>query len=209
MDNTTAPTRPIPPTLPASRRTRRTGALAATGLAAALLALSACSGDAEPRAGIANPNGTDLQQVQGDSGVPEACLEAFPVAVGEADLDDVTLLPAGWPAPPVEATLCQTTGTVDGNLETADYATAASAEQVLDAYEAALPAEYTATRQDQGMGDQLTGAAGSVYFTITTRDGAYSVASRRGRGPRASTSDGSASYGVNKRRVVVDTARAC
>ena len=63
-----------------------------------------------------------------------------------------------------------------GNLQTADYATTASGSEVLDAYEATLPADYAVGREDQGAGEQLTGSAGSVYFTITIRDGAFSVA---------------------------------
>jgi hypothetical protein len=149
-------------------------------VAAGLLTLSACSGDTDGPSGAgsedkAASDTAGLQDVQADSGVPEECLEAFPVAIGEADLADLSLVPGDWPEGPVDATLCQTSSTIEGNLETADYATEATGAEVLDAFQAALPAGYEATREDKGQGDVLTGSAGEVFFQVSTRDGAYTV----------------------------------
>lgn len=140
-------------------------------LATALLV--GCGGDPSGAAAPA-PGVDDLQQTQRDSGVPEACLTAFPVAMDAPDLGEVTLLPADWPEAPEGATLCQTSATLDGGVETVDYATDRPAADVLAAYEAALSG-YDVVRADEGLGEQLSGTAGSVSFEITTRDGAYSV----------------------------------
>ena len=148
------------------RRARLLASLAGS----AVLALAGCGGQDD-----ATPVGAaDQQQAQVDSGIPEACLDAYPAAFTAPDLADATLLPGDWPEPPTGATLCQTTGTADGAVETADYATDAPAAEVLDAYEAALSA-YDVAREDQGLGEQLSGTADGVLFEITTRDGAYSV----------------------------------
>lgn len=155
---------------PLTRRTRR-ASLALAAAATALL-VSACGGDGDGDA--TEPGATDLAGAQVDSGVPEACLEAFPVAMTAPDLADVSLLPADWPAAPAGATLCQTSSTADGAYQTADYATEDDPAAVLDAWEAAL-ADFSPTRGDEGAGEQLTGTAGTVAFEITTRDGAFSV----------------------------------
>lgn len=150
-------------------------------VAAGLLTLSACSGDTDASGSAgsddkaAASDTAELEDIQADSGVPEECLEAFPVAVGEADLADLSLVPGDWPESPVDATLCQTSSTAEGNLETADYATEASGAEVLDAFQAALPAGYEAAREDKGQGDMLNGSAGEVFFQVSTRDGAYTV----------------------------------
>jgi hypothetical protein len=139
-------------------------------LATALLV--GCGGD--PSGDATAPGTDDLQQVQRDSGVPEECLTAFPVAMSAPDLGEVTLLPADWPEAPEGATLCQTGATLDGGVETVDYVTDRAAADVLADYEAALSG-YDVVRADEGLGEQLSGTAGSVSFEITTRDGAYSV----------------------------------
>ena len=56
-----------------------------------------------------------------------------------------------------------------------DWATEASGSEVLDAIEAALPPSYSVTREDNGMGEQLDGTAGDVYFTVVTRPGAWTL----------------------------------
>lgn len=155
---------------PLSRTRTRTASLTLAAAATALL-VSACGGDP---ATSTEPGATDLGAAQVDSGVPEACLEAFPVAMTAPDLADVSLLPADWPAAPAGATLCQTSATADGSYQTADYATDDDPSAVLDAWEAALTA-FSPTRGDEGAGEQLAGTAGTVAFEITTRDGAFSV----------------------------------
>lgn len=116
----------------------------------------------------------DISEAQLESGVPAECLDAFPVAFGKPDLGAATLLPADFPADAVAGTLCQTSATSDG-LQVVDWATDASATEVLDAIEAALPASYEVTREDKGQGEQLDGTAGDVWFTVVTRPGAYTV----------------------------------
>ena len=154
---------------------------AAAGLVALLTSavLVGCGTDSDPAsptpgAATADPDVSDLRDVQLESGVPEDCLDVFPTAVSAADLADVTMLPADWPEAPAGAVLCQTSATMDGGVEIADYATDQPASDVLDSYEAAL-SSYDVERGDQGIGDQLTGTAGDVAFEITTREGAYSI----------------------------------
>ena len=106
--------------------------------------------------------------------MPAECLEAFPVAFGEPDLAAATLLPADFPADAVDGTLCQTAATGSG-IQVVDWATDASGTEVLDAIEAALPSSYSVTREDKGMGEQLDGTAGDVYFTVVTRPGAWTL----------------------------------
>lgn len=166
-----------------SRTTVRRAATLA-GLLLSVPLFGACGDDADSTAGDppaaqeadagagAEADGLD----PADSGVPEECAEAFPVAFGAPDLKALTLLPADWPEPPAGATLCQTTSTADGSIETADYATDAPAEEVLSAYESALAPSYDVARNDEGLGEVLTGTAGSVVFELSTRDGAYSIA---------------------------------
>ena len=135
-------------------------------------ALAACGGSAGDRGGAALA--PSLAEVQDETGVPRACREAFPVAVGEADPAAVSLMPASWPEDVVAGTLCQTSSSGSG-MQVASYATSASQDEVLDAVEDALPSSYDVTRADQGLGDQLDGAGDGVAFRVTTRDGAYEV----------------------------------
>ena len=157
---------------PLSQPRSRTASLALAAAATALL-VSACGGE-DPATTSTAPDVSDLGEAQVDSGVPEACLDAFPVAMTAPDLADVSLLPAEGPAAPAGATLCQTSSTADGAYQTADYATDDDPAAVLDAWETAL-ADFSPTRGDEGAGEQLAGTAGAVAFEITTRDGAFSV----------------------------------
>ena len=138
----------------------------------------ASSGGSEPVAeAAADPGSTDsgdISEAQQESGVPAQCLEAFPVAFGEPDLAAATLLPPGFPADAVEGTLCQTAATGSG-VQVVDWATDASEVEVLDAIESALPPSYEVTREDKGLGEQLDGTAGDVWFTVVTRPGAWSL----------------------------------
>ncbi|WP_139979534.1 hypothetical protein [Nocardioides litoris] len=132
------------------------------GLAAAalLLALAGCgSGD-----------------VAGDlADVPEECAAAFPAALVAADLADVTLRPADFPEPPVEATLCETSQMLDGSAEIAGYATTSDADAVLDGYETAL-ASYDVVREDRGAGDTVSADLGGVGVEVSAPvEGRFSV----------------------------------
>lgn len=167
-----------------SLRNLRLPAKLSVVVAAGLLTLSACSGDSEASGSTGGSTGSndeaasetvELQDLQEDSGAPEECVEVFPLALAEADLADLSLVPGDWPEAPVDATLCQTSATIEGNLETADYATRATGAEVLDAFQAALPAGYEVTREDRGQGDMLAGSAGEVFFEVSTREGAYTV----------------------------------
>lgn len=129
---------------------------------------------AEAADGAAEASSDDFQKSQLGSGVPEECLEAFPVAFGEPDLAAATLLPTDFPADAVDGTLCQTAESGSG-IQVVDWATEASGTEVLDAIEAALPPSYSVTRGDNGMGEQLDGTAGDVSFTVVTRPGAWTL----------------------------------
>lgn len=153
-------------------RSHRTALAIATATAALLL--TACGGGEDSRAADPGAQDQDLAAAQADSGVPEACLGAFPVAMGAPDLDDVEMLPADWPAAPADATLCQVSSTADGSIATVDYATTQDATAALDAWETALAA-YSPARGDEGAGEQLTGTADGVAFEVTTRPGAVTV----------------------------------
>ena len=144
------------------------------------VSLSACGGD-QPAASAGSSTSSEGEAAAGldelaDAGdVPEECREAFPAEVAPADLDDVASIPSGWPEPPVDATLCRTSSTMDDSLSIAGYATASSPAEVLDAYEAALADTWDVTREDRGFGDVLTGTAGDVWFQVETRDGAFDL----------------------------------
>lgn len=148
------------------RTTLSAGALVLTAL------LTACGGSSD--GGSAAPEEVDLGAIQAESGVPTECLDAFPAAMTEPDLADVSLLPAEWPALPSGDTLCQTSSTLDGSVETVDFATEETPAAVLDAYEAAL-SSFEVERVDQGLGPQLVGTVSGVAFEITPREGAYTV----------------------------------
>ena len=162
---------------------RSTGAAAVLVLAALLGACSGSGSDAadsadaaaDAQAGNQGDAADDLAAAQEDSGVPAECLEAFPAAFGAPDLGSVTMLPADWPEPPVESTLCHTSATAEGNVEIADYATDVAPDAVLAAFDSGLPAGYEVAYEDQGLGEMLVGTAGGVSFQVTARDGAFSI----------------------------------
>lgn len=162
-------------TLRSSRHDLRflAAALAVTAVGAALV--SAC-GTVEPQ-GARQPY--DLAISSGDrivdAGASTPCEATSPVTVGGADLADVAGLPADWPAPPVPALLCGTSGGAGSDSGSATYATPATPTTVLGQYEAALPATYEVTRQDGADGEMLTGRAGDVTFRLEAREGAYSL----------------------------------
>lgn len=123
--------------------------------------------------------GGDVDDGDSPAGVPEECRTAFPQALGPADLSELTLLPDGFPEPPVAATLCITAETVGGRQETASYATAAGSEEILAGYEAALAA-YGATRDHDGVGRPIVVAdAGDVTVQVTPQDGGFVLALAR------------------------------
>lgn len=106
--------------------------------------------------------------------VPEECGELYPFAHEAPDLADVKLLPADFPEPPVDATLCEAGGAGEGQ-EYAAYATSAGAEEVLAAYEDAL-ASYDAVRAEDGLGNPIVNAtAGDVAVQVSTKDGGFSL----------------------------------
>lgn len=143
-------------------------------LAIAVFALAGCSsGSSDPVAG--STGGATSDSTRADQ-LPE-CKAAFPAAFGVPDIADVRLLPAGWPAPPAGSTLCQTSETVGGSREEADYATDLSPEEIFAAYEAALDPSYNVNREKSGIGaDVLVGAADGVDFQISADAGKFSIA---------------------------------
>ena len=154
-------------------------ALAAALAALALLA-AGCGGDDEdpaPRGEgpAATPEGDGVDA--GD--VPEECREPFPQAFGSPDLGEISLLPDGFPEPPVDAVLCLTSETIGGGTETASYATSASEEEILAGYESAL-ASFDGTREADGIGRTIvTAAAGDVFIQVTPQEGGFVIAFAR------------------------------
>lgn len=111
-----------------------------------------------------------------DGSVPEECATAFPQAIGEPDLAEISLVPDGFPEPPVAATLCLTSETVGGRNETASYATDATADEVLAGYEAALRS-FGASRSTDGLGRSVvTAAADGVDIQVAPQDGGFVIA---------------------------------
>jgi len=162
-------------------------ARAALALLPLLLAATACGGDSDSDSGSGPAAGDvevsealeDLGAAQEDSGVPEECAGAFPMAWGEPDLE-AARLPADWPAPPADAVLCAVSDT-GGSVQTIDYAlTETDGVAVLDHYEQALTASagYDVTREERPeLGHEvLTGVAGGRGFEVTPRDGAFRIA---------------------------------
>lgn len=115
-------------------------------------------------------------QPGGREGVPEECATAFPQAIAEPDLSEVSLVPDGFPEPPVAATLCLTSETVGGRNETASYATDATADEVVAGYESAL-ASFGASRSTDGVGRPVViAAADGVVIQVTPQDGGFVIA---------------------------------
>lgn len=144
----------------------------------ALLALAACGGEAgnDSSAAVEEVAGADDD---GPAGVPDECRDAFPQAMGPADLGELALLPEGFPDPPVEATLCITAETVGGAQETASYASDATADEILAGYESAL-APHGATREQDGIGRPiLTATVDDVIIQVTPQDGGFVLAFAR------------------------------
>lgn len=160
-------------------KTRRTWQCLRTAVAVpvALLALAACGGE------VGNDSGAAVEEVagadDGPAGVPDDCRDAFPQAMGPADLGELALLPEGFPDPPVEATLCITAETVGGAQETASYASDATADETLAGYESAL-APYGATRDQDGIGRPIvTATVDDVIIQVTPQDGGFVLAFAR------------------------------
>ena len=145
---------------------------------ATALSLSACGEDGSTTSASAAATDealSDLGEIAEDAGVPEECHDAFPADVVPVDIADVELMPSDWPEPPVDATLCRTSATMDDTVSIAGYATTSSPAEVLDAYETALAGTWEVTREDGTFGEVLTGTADDVWFQVETRDGAYDL----------------------------------
>ncbi|MCR1784872.1 hypothetical protein KVF89_20190 [Nocardioides carbamazepini] len=155
---------------------------AATAVVLGVLALTACGGDDPSGGRTADDEISEaterLADAQEDSGVPEECEAAFPMAWGEPDLADAAL-PPGWPEPPAGAVLCAVSGG-DGSVQTVDYAADQEAAAVLDHYEDALAGAegYDVTREEPpGLGHEVvSGLAGDAGFQVDPRDGGFRLA---------------------------------
>jgi hypothetical protein len=160
--------------------------LTVVALAAVLVTASACGGGAdEPvvaEGGATTDGSDDLDDVQREVGhaledagidLPDVCLSQFLGLMSTPDLGDVAL-PAAWPEPPVDSTLCKTEGGTE--LEEVGYATDASPEEVLDAYAEALAEHSPQRTQDDGYGaGTLTGVVDGTGFVIQPRTGSYEI----------------------------------
>jgi hypothetical protein len=158
-----------------TRLARSTGMAVAT--LAALASLVACGDDPDD---APDPDDGDAPAAVDGAAVSEACVAAYPMAFGEVHLEDVEMLPDDWPEPPVDATLCVTSGTVGDAMETADYITDADEDEVLAAYLDALSA-YGAAEDEDGLGDPVvTGQVGSdVLFQVQSEPGRFSLVFQR------------------------------
>lgn len=157
-----------------------TGAVA---LALGGIALVGCAEQIHPAA--SDPPVIDVEDEQPDdadspreAGVPEECIEAFPYVFAPADIADVSQLPADWPEAPEGAVLCMTAS--GGSIETADFATEASFEEVAAYYEQALIGRGESERvsgADNGTGwDALGGSVDGVHYQVQERDTGYRIA---------------------------------
>lgn len=159
-------------------RARAPRLLALAALAA--LALTGCAAAAPDDAVAEDVAAQDaIEPAEGEelvADVPEECREAFPTAGQPADLADVDLLPADWPAPPAGATLCLTMDTVGGTSESASYAADLAIDDVFAHYESALSGYdmFRADGAENGTGyATLDGVGADVDFQIRESNGGF------------------------------------
>lgn len=153
-----------------ARRAVRVALVAAVLLVAALVLLTGC-GDADQGGGAA---GDDVA----DAGIelPDECLTQFLGVTATPVLGEVDL-PASWPDPPVDATLCKTQAAA-GAATTSElgYATDATPEEVLDAYAEVLADHAPERTEDDGYGaGTLTGVLDGIGYVIQPRTGGYEI----------------------------------
>lgn len=157
--------------------TRRATRVVWAGFAAATLAaLVGCAAAGDGADGLDAADDPVPLSDDAYADVPEGCRENYPFAALPADIADVGLQPVDWPAPPADATLCLTTDTVGGSIESAAYATNAAIDDVLAHYESALAAYdvFRTSGADNGTGyETLDGTAGDVEFQIRESDGGF------------------------------------
>jgi hypothetical protein len=144
------------------------------GLAVAAL-IAACASPQIDRVPAVLIPGPITGEIGPAPGVPAECLAAFPLAVGPARLDDLSLLPEDWPAPPERSTLCLTSARADRSIETADYATSLDPIEIVSYYAARMPAGTNWQRAEVGSGLVLTGTAGQLFFEIRPGAGAFTI----------------------------------
>lgn len=164
-----------------TRRTRVALSAVAVGLAAVALVGCGDDDDTDTGAGVDLPlvgdESPDVEDLAGDlpPGVPEECA-AFMFVMEPADPDDLDL-PAEWPAPPGDSTLCTVSSTLDGTMQ-AEYAIEAEGEAVLAHYETELGAEWNLARE-AGIGQEiLTGYQDTVGFQVQPTDGGFRLVVR-------------------------------
>jgi len=164
------------------KTTRRSQCLrAAVAVPLVMAVLAACGGESGATGEDSGGTAEEGAAAAGDgaAGVPEDCRDAFPQALGPADLSELALLPEGFPSPPVEATLCITAETIGGAQETASYASRATEDEILAGYESALAA-YGAAREQDGIGRPIvTATSGDVVIQVTPQDGGFALAFAR------------------------------
>jgi uncharacterized protein YceK len=160
--------------------TRRAPLVAALAVAS-LWTLAGCTDAASVDDGTEGPAVSDMVDDAEDAfaDTPEECREAFPLAMGGADIADLALLPSDWPAPPDGAVLCGTAETIGGARETASYAIDAPIGDVLTHYETALTGYETfrESGDENGTGyDSLSGGDDVFGFQIRESDGGFVLA---------------------------------
>lgn len=162
-----------------ARRLRTAAAIPAVALAALLTgcgsigdwAFPPASGPATP---ASSPTGAPPE------GVSAACHAADARATPSPDLAAATPLPANWPAPPTGSELClASVEPGDSPVATLVYATAATPEDVLAHYEAALRGGFSVERAlALGGGQSLEGTGNGVTYAVTPGAGSFAIVVR-------------------------------
>jgi len=133
---------------------------------------------------------TPEQQPPGNSGAPVDpagatlhCAEAFPAALPGVSLDDVAdILPADWPDPPAESTLCYVLRLND-DVAVLQYATGLAPDAVLDFYESSFSSGGFSLVRGTGIAGSpiLNATSASLDFAVQTvpEEGTFHVSFER------------------------------
>lgn len=150
-------------------RNARARLVALTVASTVLCVVTACGGsesdgtDAADGGGVAAP---------AESAGNEECAAAFPMGGGMTpDLADADLVPADFPEPPVDATLCAITGSAEVGVNLG-YLSDATADEIVAGYLEAF-ASYGAVSEDGGHG--VTAEAGDVTLLVVPGFGKYEI----------------------------------
>ncbi|WP_243056519.1 hypothetical protein [Nocardioides sp. SR21] len=148
--------------------------LAAVAVATSVLCLLAACGSDDPDVAASDRGGVVATPAEEDapSVEDEECFAAFPMGGGMTpDLADADLVPADFPEPPVDATLCAITGNAGVGVNLGYLSDAEPADVVAGYLEAFAP--YGAVSEDGGHG--VTAQAGDVKLLVVPGYGKYEI----------------------------------